>query len=196
MNHLAHTLLSGSDDGLRLGGLMGDFVRGRIDPELPIGVQRGIALHRAIDTFTDSHATIRAARALFEPPYRRYAGILIDIWFDHLLARDFGRWSEIPLQRFSDDVVLLLIKHDDLLPDSLRRFRSYLRSSRLPAAYADRPMISEVLLGVGSRLKRANPLAQGLIEISRLEIQLDQTFADFFAELVEFASAWRESAQR
>ncbi len=172
---------------------MGDFVRGRIDPELPIGVQRGIALHRAIDTFTDSHEQIVAARALFEPPYRRYAGILIDIWFDHLLARDFGRWSEIPLQRFSDDIVQLLIREDDQLPDSLRHFRSYLRSRHLPAAYADRPMINEVLLGVGARLKRANPLAHGLIEISRLEAELDRAFDSFFHELIAFARDWRGS---
>ena len=78
MNHLAHALLSGADDGWRLGGLLGDFVRGRIDPRLPLPVQRGIAQHRAIDVYTDNHAEIRAMRARFQPPYRRYAGILID----------------------------------------------------------------------------------------------------------------------
>lgn len=191
MNHLAHALLSGPDDGLRLGGLMGDFVRGGIDPALPESVRQGIALHRAIDVFTDSHDEIRALRTLFEPPYRRYAGILIDIWFDHLLARDFGSWSDIPLTRFSDDVVLLLDRHDDLLPDPLRRFRGYLKVHGLPATYADRPMIGEVLVGIGSRLKRANPLAQGLIEISRLELSLDLGFATFFPQLVEFATTWR-----
>ncbi len=193
MNHLAHSLLSGRDDSLRLGGLLGDFVRGGIDPALPAGVQRGIALHRAIDAFTDSHDEIRALRALFDPPYRRYAGILIDIWFDHLLARDFDAWSDIPLAQFSNDVVQLLRKHDDLLPDPLRRFRSYLQARGLPAAYADRRMLGEVLAGVGSRLKRANPLAEGLIEISRLEVALDRAFAGFFPQLVEFACEWRSS---
>lgn len=195
MNHLAHALLSGPDDGLRLGGLMGDFVRGGIDPALPGGVRRGIALHRAIDVFTDSHDEIRALRALFEPPYRRYAGIFIDIWFDHLLARDFGSWSDVPLARFSDDVVLLLDKHDDLLPDSLRRFRGYLQARGLPAAYADHTMIGEVLTGVGMRLKRANPLAQGMIEITRLESPLDRSFTTFFPKLVAFANEWRRQAR-
>lgn len=195
MNHLAHALLSGPDDGLRLGGLMGDFVRGGIDPELPAGVRQGIVLHRAIDVFTDSHEDIRTLRALFESPYRRYAGIFIDIWFDHLLARDFGSWSDIPLARFSDDAVLLLDHHDDLLPDPLRRFRGYLKAQGLPAAYADRPMIGKVLIGVGMRLKRANPLALGMVEIERLESALDCSFTGFFPQLVEFANEWRGQAR-
>ena len=195
MNHLAHALLSGANDGLRLGGLMGDFVRGGIDPALPESVRQGIALHRAIDVFTDSHDEVRALRTLFEPPYRRYAGILIDIWFDHLLACGFGSWSDIPLIRFSDDVVLLLDRHDDLLPDPLRGFRGYLKAHGLPAAYADRRMIGEVLAAVGTRLKRANPLAQGMLEISRLEAELDSSFAAFFPQLIEFATSWRSHAQ-
>jgi acyl carrier protein phosphodiesterase len=195
MNHLAHALLAGSDDGLRLGGVMGDFVRGGIDTALPGEVQRGIALHRAIDSFTDQHEDVRAARALFEPPYRRYAGILIDIWFDHLLARDFTRWSAVPLPRFSDDLQGLLTQSDLLLPESLRRFRQYMRARGLPAAYASREMISEVLAGVSSRLKRENPLAHGLLEISRLEHELDQAYARFFPQLAGFATAWRANPQ-
>ena len=195
MNHLAHALLSGPDDGFRLGGLLGDFVRGGIDPSLPVSVRQGIALHRAIDVFTDSHDDIRALRALFEPPFRRYAGILIDIWFDHLLARGFDSWSEIPLTRFSNDIVFLLDQRDDLLPDPLRRFRGYLKAHGLPAAYADRHMIGEVLAGVGTRLKRSNPLEQGLLEISRLELELDHSFTGFFPHLVKFATSWRSQAR-
>ncbi len=192
MNHLAHALLSGSNDDVRLGGMLGDFVRGGIDPQLPIGVRHGIALHRAIDTFTDTHVEIRAARALFEPPYRRYAGILIDIWFDHLLARDFSEWADIRLRDFSDDLLRLLQDRNDLLPESLGRFRVYMRARGLPAAYANRPMVGDVLIGVGSRFKHANPLAHGLIEISRLEFELARTFACFFPQLVAFAAGWHE----
>ncbi|MEZ5463480.1 ACP phosphodiesterase [Dokdonella sp.] len=194
MNHLAHALLSGPEADLRLGGMMGDFVRGSIDAGLDPGVRKGIALHRAIDSHTDGHPEIRALRPLFEPPYRRFAGILIDIWFDHLLARDFDRWSEVPLDRFSDDLLALLKARSAELPDSLQRFTRYLHSRRLPAAYARRDMISEVLLGVSSRLQRANPLADGLIEISRLEVELEETFARFFPQLVEFAGNWRRDA--
>ncbi len=171
--------------------MLGDFVRGGIDPQLPSGVRQGIALHRAIDTFTDTHEEIRALRALFEPPYRRYAGILIDIWFDHLLACDFAAWSDVALRIFSNDLVRLLHERHHLLPESLRRFRVYMQARGLPATYADRPMIGEVLIGVGSRFKHANPLEHGLIEISRLEFDLGRAFARFFPQLVAFASGWR-----
>lgn len=191
MNHLAHVLLAGPDPDCRLGGMLGDFVRGAIDPALANGVGHGIALHRAIDTYTDTHAAIVDARALFEPPYRRYAGILIDIWFDHLLARDFDRWSAVPLQSFSDDLLALLDDRSPELPPALQRFSRYLHARDLPAAYAGREMIGEVLAGVGSRLTRSNPLAQGMVEISRLEAELAQVYAVFFPQLVGFAERWR-----
>src|SRR5699024_8931556 len=101
MNFLAHALLAGDDPDLEVGGILGDFVRGRPDPTLPAGLRRGIALHRAVDAFTDRHPDVAAARRLFDPPWRRYAGIMLDVWFDHCLARDFGRWSDWPLEVFS-----------------------------------------------------------------------------------------------
>ena len=111
---------------------------------------------------------------------------------DHLLARDFSRWSPTPLAQFSDGVTQLLRQHDDELPEALRRLSRYLHARHLPAAYAEREMISEVLSGVGSRLQRSNPLARGLLEISRLEDELAQTFEAFFPQLVEFSQDWRE----
>jgi acyl carrier protein phosphodiesterase len=99
MNHLAHVLLAGDDEALQLGGMLGDFVRGQPDPALfPAPVIRGIRLHRAIDSYTDGHPEVLAAKASLPPPYRRYAGILLDMWFDHLLARDFSHWSAQPLE--------------------------------------------------------------------------------------------------
>ena len=193
MNHLAHALLSGPDPQLRLGGMLGDFLRGSIDTTLADGVRQGVALHRAIDSYTDSHPTVVQLKTLFHSPYRRYAGILIDVWFDHLLARDFERWSPCPLARFSDDLQGLLRSHDAQLPESLQRFSRYMHARNLPAGYARREMISEVLQGIGSRLKRANPLAEGLIEISRLETELSAAFEEFFPELVRFAEQWRET---
>ena len=192
MNHLAHALLSGANDQVRLGGMLGDFTRGAIDPALPAGVRQGIALHRTIDSFTDHHAELIALRARFVPPFRRYAGILIDIWFDHLLARDFARWSTIPLLGFSDTLVALLDDNDATLPESLRHFTRYLKLHDLPAAYAHREVIGEVLAGVSTRLRRENPLAQGLTEISRLEAPLERSFSVFFPQLVEYAETWRK----
>jgi acyl carrier protein phosphodiesterase len=88
VNHLAHALLAGPNDDVLLGSLLGDFWRGAPDPGWPEGVRAGVVLHRKIDVYTDSHPLVAAARSHFGTPWRRYAGILIDIYFDHVLVRE------------------------------------------------------------------------------------------------------------
>ena len=191
MNHLAHALLAGDDEGLRLGGMLGDFVHGQPDPErFPPRVIEGIRLHRAIDVFTDSHAEVAAARRLLPPPYRRFGGILLDIWFDHELARDFTRWSEQPLAVYSDELRALLRRHDALLPDGLRRFREYMDARDLPAGYADREEIGRALQGVSGRLSRANPIGTALPVLAEREQPLRAHFETFFPQLRAFAGEW------
>jgi len=194
MNHLAHALVSGDDDALIVGGFLGDFVHGGIDPALPLGIRRGLALHRAVDVYTDGHPLVAASRALFEPPYRRYAGIVLDIWFDHLLARDFQRWSVVPLADYSANLRHLLERHDALLPPLLKRFLRYMRLHDLPLRYRDEAQIQRVLEGVGMRLLRANPLATSLSEIDRLRPQLQHAFDAFFPDLLVFADQHRHDS--
>lgn len=191
MNFLAHALLAGGDADLEVGGVLGDFVRGRPDPALPRGLRRGIALHRAIDSFTDSHPDVLAARQLFAPPWRRYAGIMLDVWFDHCLARDFAHWSDCPLEAFSDRLQRRLQARDELLPSRLRRFVAWMRRHDAPAAYADEAVIAEVLEGIGHRLTRDNPLDHALPPLRRRDAQLDRYFHAFFPQLVAFAERWR-----
>jgi acyl carrier protein phosphodiesterase len=190
LNHLAHVLLAGDDEALRLGALLGDFVHGAPDPALPAGVAAGIRLHRAIDTFTDGHPEVAAARALFAPPYRRYAGILLDMWFDHCLARDFPRWSAVPLEAFSTGVRALLHRHDALLPEALWRFRGYMEVHDLPAGYAHREEIGRALLGISRRLRRENPVGAALPVLVGLDGALSARFEVFFPEVVGFAAEW------
>jgi acyl carrier protein phosphodiesterase len=192
MNHLAHALLAGNDEALRLGAMLGDFVRGPAQAaRLPAPVIVGVRLHRAIDVYTDAHPEVLAAKALLPPPYRRYAGILLDMWFDHCLARDFGHWSGQPLPAYSDALRALLWQHDALLPPSLRRFRAYMESHGLPAGYADDAVLGEALVGIGQRLSRANPLDSALPVLLQREAELQRRFESFFPQLQQFAREWR-----
>ncbi len=193
MNYLAHTLLADGDADLEVGGILGDFVRGKPGPALPVGLRAGIRLHRAVDSYTDAHAVVGAARRLFEPPWRRYAGIMLDVWFDHCLARDFERWSTAPLERFSIRLRHRLQARDPLLPPSLQRFVAYMRAHDLPAAYAETEVIGRVLEGIGSRLSRPNPLADALPQLVTRDAELMRHFNAFFPDLTAFAAAWRES---
>jgi acyl carrier protein phosphodiesterase len=191
MNHLAHALLAGDDEWLQLGGMLGDFVHGQPDPQLyPQRAITGIRLHRAIDVYTDAHPEVLAAKALLPPPYRRYAGILLDMWFDHCLARDFPRWSAQSLEAYSVALRALLHRHDALLPPELRRFRGYMSAHDLPAGYADRAMLGQALAGIGQRLSRTNPLDSALPVLVQREVELQERFEAFFPQLQGFACEW------
>ncbi|WEN15322.1 ACP phosphodiesterase [Rhodanobacter sp. AS-Z3] len=194
MNHLAHTLLAGDDEELQLGGMLGDFVHGQPDQTLySPRVIAGIRLHRAIDVYTDAHLDVLAAKALLPVPYRRYAGILLDMWFDHCLAREFSRWSGRSLLPYSDALRALLWRRDALLTPALRRFRSYMDGHGLPACYADRAVLGQALAGIGQRLSRANPLDSALPVLVEHELELQRCFEVFFPELRAFARQWIEA---
>jgi acyl carrier protein phosphodiesterase len=191
MNVLAHALLASPDAEVMLGSVIGDFVRGRIDPALPPNVRAGIALHRAIDGYTDTHAEVAAARRLFAPPFRRYAGILLDVWFDHLLARQWARFGEGELDDFSDRVRALLDANAELVPERMHAFAAFLGANDLPAAYRHTAMIGNVLRGMSRRLSRANPIGDALPVLAALHAPLQEHFEAFFPDLRNFASIER-----
>lgn len=191
MNHLAHALLAGSDANVLLGSLLGDFWRGAPDPGWPGGVREGVILHRRIDVFTDSHPDVEAARALFPAPWRRYAGILIDIYFDHLLAGEWPRHSSEPLATFSARTADLLDSHAAWLPADLNRFGRYFRAHGLFGAYTQRTAIERVLAGISGRLRHANPLAAAGPALWARADELDTAFARFFPDLNVYARELR-----
>lgn len=192
VNYLAHAWLAGGDAHLEVGGVLGDFVRGRPDPALAPGLRDGIVLHRRIDRFTDAHPHVAAARALFPPPWRRYAGILLDVWFDHCLARDFARHTGLALAPFSRRLRRHLRHAWPQLPPRLQHFVQYMEAHDLPAAYAERDMLERVLEGLSRRLRRSNPLAAALPQLESRERPLAVHFEAFIPELAAFAAEQRQ----
>lgn len=159
MNYLAHAFLARKDDDLLLGGLLGDHVRGLVAlRRFPPGIRLGIRLHRFIDKTTDGHAQVRSLLREFPKPFRRYAGIIVDMAFDHELARHWSRYSDVPLEDFDRHIRALLADHAALVPGPLERFMRYADGRGLFAAYRSEDEILHSLAGVGRRLRRANPL--------------------------------------
>ena len=193
LNHLAHALLAGADDDLLLGSLLGDFWRGAPDPGWPGGVRAGVILHRRIDVYTDSHPVVAAARTLFGPPLRRYAGILLDVYFDHVLAREWARHCGTPLAAFSSRCVDLLDRNRLWLPADLNRFAVWFRAHGLFAAYAQQSTIEQVLDGISRRLRHANRLGEAGPMLWALTGELEATFDRFFPELDRYAREQREA---
>jgi acyl carrier protein phosphodiesterase len=193
MNHLAHALLA--DAGgveFALGSAQGDFVHGHPDPAWPEARQAGLRFHRSIDRFTDAHPEVVAARNAFEPPLRRYAGIVLDIWFDHLLVRGWQRHcAKESLPSFSRHWLALLDTRTAELPESLRTFLAWMHAHGLPDAYGDEATLDDVFHALALRLSRPSPIGDALPALRDRAMTLQQHFDAFFPELAVYAQTLR-----
>ncbi len=193
MNFLAHLYLARGDDDLMLGGLLGDFVRGRRAlMDYSPGIRSGIKLHRRIDRFTDHSREVKTLRRKFPHEFRRYSGIVIDLAFDHELARRWPEYCELPLEAFDDEVRVLLGRHQDIVPEGLAGFMRYADAHGLFANYR---LESEMLLsltGIGRRLKRANPLHRVNEIWPETRDETAAGFERFFPTLQSEVTAWRK----
>lgn len=193
MNHLAHLLLAGDDPALQLGALLGDHVRGNVAASgYSDAVCTGIMLHRRVDGWTDRHALLIPAKQLLVPPFRRYAGIMLDVYFDHLLSRHWSDHCVLSLAAFNRQT-LALLQQQALLPPGLQRFHHYARRTNVLARYADAGMLQQVFAGISQRLSRPNPLLAALPALQAVDVELQQVFARFWPQLHDLSANWLQN---
>jgi acyl carrier protein phosphodiesterase len=191
LNFLAHLVLAGDDEGLRLGAMLGDFLRGRqVLESYPEPVRDGVMLHRRIDAFSDSLPEVAYLRNGFRPPFRRYAGIVIDLGIDHELACNWSQFRAEPLEDFDRGVRELLARHRELMPERLLRFMAYADRRGLFAAYRGVPEILHSLRGIGRRLSRPNPLHRVEEVWERFEPELAACFQPIMLRVQSEVSEW------
>ena len=191
MNFLAHLLLAGDDEGLRLGALLGDFVRGNPRSlNFSAATYRGILLHRFIDQHTDSLPDVARLRGHFQPPFRRYAGIIIDLAFDHELAQRWAEYSNCTLLQFDSEVRKLLARHQEVVPAELHAFMRYADQRGLFAAYREESEILFSLYGLGRRLSRSNPLHRVGEIWHEMKPALSVGFGTVFPKVQQGVTAW------
>lgn len=191
MNYLAHAFLPRQDDDLVLGGLLGDHVRGlRALLGYPFRIRQGIRLHRFIDRTTDGHAQVKELLRVFPKPFRRYAGIIVDLAFDHELAKNWGRYSDQSLDSFDAYLRSLLASHEHLVPPALARFMTYADGRGLFAAYREESEMLHSLTGVGRRLRRSNPLGEVATIWPRVKGPCADTFEAVFPVIQSDVDAW------
>ena len=194
MNYLAHLVLAGDDENLRLGALLGDFVRGgealaAFSPE----VRTGILLHRHIDVYTDALPDVMALREWFPDEFRRYAGIVIDLAFDHELTRHWEMTGGQTLESFDAGVRDMLARRAAEVPAGLRRFMDYADRRGLFAAYRESAEVLHSLRGIGRRLSRPNPLHR-IGEIwEDFEPRVRMGFEPVFGTVQSEVAAWLKS---
>lgn len=190
MNYLAHLHLGGDAPAELLGSLYGDFVKGPLAGRWPAAIEAGIALHRRIDAFTDSHPLQAQARARFPAERRRVAGIFLDLFFDHCLARDWQRYSEQSLDRFTNRVYQVLAAEVQL-PGNLQHMAPRMAAQDWLGSYRDFEVLGHVIAGMSRRLSRPGLLDGGLDDLRRLYEPLSDDFSAFYPQLMAFAREQR-----
>lgn len=191
MNFLAHTSLVADDDALALGGLLGDFVRGLTALRgYPPRVRLGIRLHRFIDRTTDQSTEVKQLCRSFPKPFRRYSGIIVDLAFDHELARHWAQYSDVSLEDFDLRIRSILARHQALVPERLDAFMRYADRRGLFAAYRDEDEMLLSLAGLGQRLRRANPLHRVDEIWPQVRADCAATFAVLYPRLQREVAEW------
>jgi acyl carrier protein phosphodiesterase len=195
MNFLAHAFLARDDADLMLGSLMGDFVKGPLDDRYGPAIKHGLILHRSVDTYTDAHALVARSRARIGPARRRYAGILVDLFYDHYLARNWNEYTNVPLDRFTESVYANLLARSGLLPERLQRIAPHMARTDWLGSYRDTAAVGEALDRIGTRLKRGNGLLGSLEDLVENYAGLEEDFRAFFPDAMQFAQRYWAQAQ-
>ncbi len=194
MNYLAHAWLALHSDDAILGALLGDFVFGQsILQDWRPSVRVEIVRHRRIDRYTDDHPAVVAARALFDAAgLRRYAGIVLDVYFDHCLARDWTRWNDTPLDDFTSRVYRVLHEHRDELPPRLHAIAPRMAAHDWLGSYRERRNVDGAVRGIATRLSRnGDKLIDCLDVLHANEAAVDAAFDAFFPDLIDAAARMR-----
>ncbi len=192
MNFLAHFHLAWPDEGLIAGGLEGDYYKGLLPGELQPSIERGVRLHRAIDAHTDSHPLIVALRNQFPRDIRRYAGILIDISFDHYLTQYWSQFSQLPLADFNAAVYRVLSSHKATFTPGARNMALRMLEYDILSRYHDWSAVTATAARVGERFRGDNPLLDVERQLSPVRHILEQAFLDFYPQLQDFSKIKRE----
>ncbi len=187
MNFLAHCYLSGGHEKLLIGNFMADFLRGPQEGRWPEPIMRGIHLHRAIDEFADSHPLVKQGYHRLRPKYGRYAAVIIDVFYDHLLAQNWESFHQQPLPAFAESVYQSLETNAELLPPKAKRILPHMVTHDWLSNYAGHYGIERALEGLSRRASFANRMDEALQALLEDYELFNQEFLNFFPEMIEEA---------
>jgi acyl carrier protein phosphodiesterase len=195
MNYLAHLYLAEEHAESLLGNLLGDFVKGAVGNGFSEEVRKGIELHRKVDRYTDSHAVVRTSLQRISPHRRRFAGVMVDIFYDHLLAKNWQMYSMMPLADFSQNIYRVLKEHEAFLPARLQDMLPYIIGEDWLTSYREIDAIDRALNRIAGRMVkrfgRHTPLLNSVEELQANYQQLESDFHRFFPDLIDYVKAQR-----
>ena len=198
MNHLAHALLAAHDDRAIVGALLSDVVKGDVPGHWGPAVAAEVRLHPLVDDLTEAHTPVRAAVAAFEPSRRRFAGIALDVHFDHLLARDWARHGDGgSLEDFSERVTAAIERFDGPLPAPLVVLGERWRRHGGLLHYRDEDSVRFAIDRLAGRLSRGGDRLQGTVaDLAARPGEMSQAFEALWPDLRRWVAATRAGLLR
>ena len=183
MNYLAHILLSGNNPEIIIGNFMADSIKGKQYKIYSRQIQIGIILHRRIDTFTDNHLVVRQSTRRLHQKYSHYSGVIVDIFYDHFLAKNWHNYSATPLPHYCENFYKSLTKFHDKLPLKVQQFVPYMISDNWLLSYASINGIQKVLNGMNKRTKNKSKMNLAIEELQNYYDAFELEFTLFFKDL-------------
>ena len=187
MNFLAHIYLSFDDDELTIGNFIADSIRSKNYQHLPLRMQKGVLLHREIDTYTDAHQIPKQSSKRLHKNYSHYSRVIVDIFYDHFLAKNWKQYSDVPLDSYVDQFYDLLEKNYQWLPDNIRHMMPYMIADNWLVNYARLEGIGRVLNGMNRRTKNRSKMNYAIHDLEIHYESFENEFTIFFEELITFS---------
>ncbi|MFV8337599.1 ACP phosphodiesterase [Flavobacterium sp. RSP29] len=191
MNFLAHIYLSGDNDLIKIGNFMADGIRGKHFESYPFEIQKGIILHRAIDTFTDAHPIFRQSTKKLHKNYHHYAGVIVDVFYDHFLAKNWNTYSEEKLEEFVARFYQSLQDNHTTLSERTKEIMPYMIEQNWLVSYQTVKGIEHILTQMDQRTKNESKMRFATNELSEFYREFEKEFTEFFEELNAFATQKR-----
>ncbi|MEM6515052.1 MAG: ACP phosphodiesterase [Bacteroidota bacterium] len=187
MNFLAHIYLSGNDEAITIGNFIADGIRGKRYLKYPKGIQKGILLHRQIDTYTDAHPTVRQSTKRLHKNYSHYSGVIVDILYDHFLAKNWRNYSAIELDVYVENFYDVLRKNFEFLPSKYQKMVPHMITGNWLLSYAKIEGIQNVLDGMNRRTKNVSGMNGATHELKKYYNEFEMEFESFFEDLMAFS---------
>lgn len=188
MNFLAHIYLSGENDLVKIGNFMADGIRGNDYLKFPDEVIKGILLHRQIDTFTDLHPIYRKSKHRLHEKYGHYSGVIMDILYDHFLAKNWNEYSYEKLEDYVESFYKSLENNKAILSEKTKSIVPYMIDQNWLASYASHVGIEKILFQMDYRTKHRANMQEAIVELQEFYFQFEEEFKLFFEELREFSN--------
>lgn len=183
MNFLAHIYLSGDNDLIKIGNFMADSIRGHSYDNYQEEIRKGILLHRSIDSFTDMHPIYRQSKHRLHEKYGHYSGVIMDIFYDHFLAKNWSLFSDEKLEDYATNFYLLLKENYELLTEKIQSMMPSMLARNWLLSYATIEGLEMIMFQMDHRTKNRVAMHESIIELKQYYSEFEQEFSLFFEEL-------------